>query len=254
MFRFVLMLFVFSSGNILGQVTTGEIVHGKVSNEVSDLEGIYVVNLKTEKGAITQKGGVFSIPAAVGDTLVFSGFQYKRVQIALTANHFENGFLLVHMQPIVNQLDEVVIRRYNNINAVSLGIIPSNQKSYTEAERKLYTATDLNASANAGGMLGGSVSADPLINFLSGRTAMLKKELEVEKKESYMKLLEKLFDRNHFVNRLKIPSDYVKGFEYFAVENEKFTKILASNNKTTTEFLLGELAIKYKEIIACENE
>jgi hypothetical protein len=28
----------------------------------------------------------------------------------------------------MNQLDEVVIRRYNNINAVSLGIIPANQK------------------------------------------------------------------------------------------------------------------------------
>jgi hypothetical protein len=27
----------------------------------------------------------------------------------------------------MNQLDEVVIRRYNNINAVSLGIIPANQ-------------------------------------------------------------------------------------------------------------------------------
>jgi hypothetical protein len=34
----------------------------------------------------------------------------------------------------MNQLDEVVIRRYN-INAVSLGIIPANQKSYTPAER-----------------------------------------------------------------------------------------------------------------------
>jgi hypothetical protein len=41
----------------------------------------------------------------------------------------------------MNQLDEVVIRRYNNINAVSLGIIP-NQKSYTPAERKLRTAGD----------------------------------------------------------------------------------------------------------------
>jgi hypothetical protein len=38
------------------------------------------------------------------------------------------------MEPTMNQLDEVVIRRYNNINVVSLGIIPANQKSYTEAE------------------------------------------------------------------------------------------------------------------------
>ena len=29
-----------------------------------------------------------------------------------------------------------------------------------------------------------------------------------------------LFDTNHFINKLKIPSQYVKGFEYFAVEND----------------------------------
>jgi hypothetical protein len=45
---------------------------------------------------------------------------------------------------------------------------------------------------------------------------------------------------------LKIPSEYVEGFKYYAVENEKFIVILESKNKSTTEFL-GELAIKYKE-------
>ncbi|HEY4618681.1 MAG TPA: hypothetical protein VIH09_10855, partial [Flavobacterium sp.] len=95
---------------------------------------------------------------------------------------------------------------------------------------------------------------DPIINLFSGRTAMLKKELKIEKKESYLKQLDDMFDKNHFVNKLKIPLDYVKGFEYYAVENEQFTKILSSKNLTSTEFLLAELATKYNEIIACENE
>lgn len=254
MFRFVFLFFVFNAVNVSGQGTAGQLLHGKVSFEMTGLDGIYVVNLKTENTVVTQDGGVFSIMAKVGDTLVFSGFQYKKIQVVLTDEDFGSSLFLVRMQPIMNQLNEVVIKRYNNINAVALGIIPGNQKSYTEAERKLYTATDLNASSNAGSMAGGSVSADPLLNFLSGRTKMLKKELKVEKKEHYMKLLEKMFDRNHFVNRLKIPSDYVKGFEYYTVENEKFTKILESKNKTTTEFLLSELAIKYKEIIDIENK
>jgi hypothetical protein len=69
-----------------------------------------------------------------------------------------------------------------------------------------------------------------------------------------MKLLENMFSIEHFVERLKIPAEYVKGFEYYAVENESFTKILNSKNKTSTEFLLGELAVKYKDIIAIENK
>jgi hypothetical protein len=62
-----------------------------------------------------------------------------------------------------------------------------------------------------------------------------------------------MFDKNHFTNKFKIPLAYVKGFEYFAVENEKFTKILNAKNKTTVEFLLGELATKYIDILACEK-
>lgn len=154
----------------------------------------------------------------------------------------------------MHQLQEVIIKRYDNINSVSLGIVPGNQKSYTAAERKLHTATALNPSVNAGTMAGGSISADPLLNFFSGRKAMLKKEVAVEKKEVFMKLLENMFKLEHFVDRLKIPLEYVKGFEYYAVENDKFTAILNAKNRTTIEFLLGELAIKYKEIIAIENK
>lgn len=83
---------------------------------------------------------------------------------------------------------------------------------------------------------------------------MLKKEVEVEKKEFFMKLLERMFSLEHFVERLKIPAEYVKGFEYYAVENKQFTTILNSKNKTSTEFLMGELAVKYKEIIAGEGK
>ncbi|NGY36189.1 carboxypeptidase-like regulatory domain-containing protein [Flavobacterium sp. XN-5] len=227
---------------------------GKINGGAFNVDGVYVINLSTEKALITTSDGYFNIAGLAGDTLLFSAVQFKRRRIVLAAKDFSDALFFVKMEPIMNQLDEVVIRRYDNINSVSLGIISSGQKSYTAAERKLQTATGLNASASAGSMAGGSVSADPLFNFLSGRTAMLKKELKVEKKESYMRQLDAVFDRSHFVDKLKIPADYIKGFEYYAVDNEKFAKILESKNKITTEFLLGELALKYNEILACENE
>ncbi|MFV5702256.1 hypothetical protein ACM55F_10330 [Flavobacterium sp. XS2P12] len=255
MSRVVCIFFILIASKGFAQESIPDKLDGKIIADMSNLGGIYVINLKTEKAAITEKDGYFSIPAVLGDTLMFSAVQFKGIRIVLTQKHFENDFLFVKMEPIMNQLREVVVRRgFDNINAVALGIIPKGQKSYTVAERKLYTATDLNASANLSGMAGGSISADPLLNFLSGRTGMLKKQLEVEKKEFYLKQLEKLFDIGHFVNKLKIPSEYVKGFEYFAVENIKFTKILDTKNKTTIEFLLGELATKYNEIIASENK
>jgi hypothetical protein len=95
---------------------------------------------------------------------------------------------------------------------------------------------------------------DPLINKINGRTKRLKKEVLLEKKELNLKYLRVLFGEDYFVNYLKIPLEYVEGFKYYGVENEKFTIILKSKNKVTTELLLGKLAIKYNEIIACENE
>ncbi|WP_369766160.1 hypothetical protein [Flavobacterium sp. WC2429] len=238
----------------LAQESVSTELNGKVNADMSNLEGIYVINLKTEKAVITDQQGYFSIKAIVGDTLMFSSIQYKGLKIALTKDDFNKRLFFVKMVPVMNQLNEVVIKRYNNINSRSLGIIPENQRSYTEAERKLATATGLNPSASLSGMAGGSISADPLLNFLSGRTAMLKKELEVEKKEAYLVMLDEMFDLDQYVGKFQIPLLYVKGFQYYAVDNDKFTKILDQKNKTTIEFLLGELASKYKEIIACENE
>ena len=248
--KIICILFLGLTQIVLGQ----ELLKGRVASNAGDIEGIYVVNAQTEVMAITDAFGGFSIASKTGDTLVFSSIQFKEYRVIVSKENFSDLDFSVKLSPVIHQLQEVIIKRYDNINSVSLGIIPGDQKSYTAAERKLQTATGLNATANAGTMAGGSVSADPLLNFISGRTAMLKKEVAVEKKEAFMKLLENMFKPEHFVDRLKIPLEYLKGFEYYAVDNDKFTAILNAKNRTTVEFLLGELAVKYKEIIAGENK
>ncbi len=240
------------SQNSWAQNQERSVINGKIKANTNDLEGVYVVNAKTEEMTTTDASGAFSILAKPDDTLVFSSIQFKESRVLLAAENFTDLNFTVKLSLVMHQLQEVVVRRYDNINAVSLGIVPAGQKTYTEAERKLHTGTALNPEASTSGMAGGSISADPMFNFFSGRTAMLKKEVEVEKKEFFMKLLEKMFSLEHFVERLQIPLEYVKGFEYYAVENDKFTAILNSKNKTSTEFLLGELAVKYKEMIAGE--
>jgi hypothetical protein len=237
--------FILIIANVVAQETARVKLNGKIIANSNDLEGIYVVNLKTEKSVLTENGGFFSIEANPGDTLLFSSIQYKGVQICLEPIDFQKELFFVKMETMINQLPEVLVRRYDNINAVSLGIVPKGLKSYTPAERKYATASS--GKMNPMGL-------DPLFNLLSGRTAMLKKEIEVEKKEFYLQKLEDMFDKHHFVDILKIPVEYVKGFEYYIVENDRFTAMLNSKNKTMTDFLMTQLAIKYNEIIACENE
>lgn len=236
------VLFVVAS---YGQSVDAVWVKGKVNAYVSNLEGVAVIDKRTEHVVLTDEDGDFSIQASIGDTLVFSGLQFKHKEIVLGKEDLGDKILHVHLVAVAHELNEVVVKNYNGITAESLGIIPYNQKKYTPAERKYATAASY--KMNPQGL-------DPILNLISGRTAMLKKEIEVEKKELYRVMLEKMFNQEYFVHTLQLPLEYVKGFEFYAVDNKQFTKILDTKNKTTIAFLLGELAEKYKGIIACENE
>lgn len=240
-----LVLFGF---NLSAQNANRSIVKGRVEVVHADAAGIYVANKTTNDVVQTDAEGNFEIKATVGDALCFTAPQYKEFCLVLTAITLQKEVLSVFLKRIVNELDEVVVSE--KVSATSLGIIPKGQKVYTPAERKLYTATHLNASANAGSMAGGSISADPLLNWISGRTKMLKKELQIEKKERYMQQFEALFLSDYLISKLKIPADYVKGFEYFAIEDPQFVASLQSKNKSMSQFLINDLAIKYKKIIS----
>ena len=226
-------------------------INGKITADVSELDGIYVVNKKTDKVVTTEKGGYFSIPAKIGDTLMFSSLQFIGRSIVLTAGDFEMEIIFVRLESMVHPLDEVKIIKYNNINAVALGIISKDQKSYTPAERHLQTAGDFKP-IHLLGLLGGSLQIDPIINAISGRTAMLKKEVAIEKKEILIAKIANMFEDKFFVENLQIPELYVRGFLYYIIENERFLALFKSKNKAMTVFFMGELAVKYNEIVSRE--
>jgi hypothetical protein len=229
---------------VLAQESDRVVLNGKISANTIDLEGVYVINLKTEKSTITEKDGHFSIAATPGDTLLFSAIQLKEIRIVLEQRDFQEGFFLVKMESSITQLREVIVKRYDNINAVALGISPSGIKHLTQAERKYATAAS--AKLNPMGL-------DPVLNLISGRTAMLKKEMVVERKLSFLNQIENMFDDDYFRKTLKIPAEYIKGFEYYIVENERFATVLKSKNKTQIEFAMVSLAEKYNVIISNEK-
>jgi hypothetical protein len=239
---------------MLGQPILRKMIKGKIMADVNNLESIYIVNLQSENGTMTQNGGYFSIPVKVGDTIMMSSIQFKGKKITITENDLSKELVFIQMQPLMIALDEVKVFQYKNINAVALGIIPKGQKTYTPAERKFNTATNTYFTPNLSGTAGASLIIDPVFNWLSGRTAMLKKEMIVESKEMLLKQLENNYEKEYFITKLKIPEEYVKGFQFYLVENNRFVTTMNSKNKTMTLFLMGELATKYLEIIASEKK
>jgi len=220
---------------------------GKIVSEIKELNEILVLNSRSESTTTTDFKGDFSLFAKVGDTLKFSGLQVVSKNIVLTKNDISKTLFAVTLQPKVFELKEVKVNEYPEINAVSLGILPKAPKKYTPAERKLSAAGVFKWYSPLLIPFGG-MSVDGLLNSISGRTAMLKKELEIERKEMLKKKLENYFEEDYFTNTLKIPAENIDGFLYYAVDDEKLVKLASENNKSLLQFYLGEIATKYIKI------
>ena len=133
------------------------------------------------------------------------------------------------------KLKEVIVSK-SKINAVDLGIISNKiyKINYTPAEKRLQDANS------------GLIS--PLINSITGKTSMFKKEIIIERRERALEKMSNEFSTNFFINKLKIDFVYVKAFQYYTVENNNFIEILISDNKFLTEFFLVQLAYDFNNL------
>lgn len=240
------IIIVLLTGHLLqAQSIYNKTLNGKVVSEAVNLEGIYVINLNTDQTTTTANEGFFSINVSIGDTLMFAALSIKGLKRVISEADYNQKLVLVKLEPMIHRLNEVVIKQYKHINAVDLGIVAPTIKKYTPAERRLRTASGDGIEGNTDGSSGASVGLDPLFNWMSGRTALLKKELEVERKENLLQRIENQFGISYCIDKLKIPAEYVKGFWYYIVDEPKFVAAMATKNKVMTAFVLTELATKY---------
>ena len=233
--------------------TAGEkLIHGKIIVASGNVEGVNIVNLVNEKSTVSDSKGDFFILAKAEDLLIFSSVNLEYYRRIIEDEDLKIGVLIIKMSAKVTELKEVIVNKHPEINAVSLGISPKGIIHRTQMERRLYTAGDFKP-IHLLGLLGGSLQVDPILNAINGRTAMIKKMIELEKKERLLSLFGALFDDIYFEKTLKIPADYIKGFQYYCIEDKKFAEVLISKNRTKIEFLIVPLAVKYNEITTDEN-
>ena len=230
------ILFLFYYFPIFGFAQSTELVFlkGKLVCSIKNLSDVNVTNLRSETTTVSINGD-YSMFVKVGDTIQFSSIQIETKKVIIQESDLAKSLFVSSLEPKVIPLDEVEIKEYKNINAVSLGILDKPAKKYTVAERRLYAAS--------------SSPLDGLLNAISGRTDLLKKELEVEKKEMLLKKIEYQFDPEYFTINLKIPQEYVKGFWYYAIQEPRLVNEINSKNKSMAKFIFAELATKYLELL-----
>lgn len=228
--KWVVLLLFFSTFSLWSQDRNEKLLQGIIAADDALLSGIDVVNLGNEKVTVTNSKGEFSILAKADDILVFSSKTLEMRRLLIDEDDLKSGTIIVNMFTKINELDEVIVKK-SPTEGVS--IIPG-QKQYTPAERKLHTATS--------GVL------DAPINWMSGRTAMLKKEVAVERKERLLDKIGILYEDKYYIETLKIPEIYIDDFQRYIIEDKEFTAALKVKNRTMMLFLISKLAVNYNVI------
>lgn len=240
----------------IGQFAVGQErspLSGKILNGSLPVKDVMIVNISLQREVKTNDKGEFNLLAKLGDTLMIA---FARPKTIVVTEADLNSGLIIKIN--VYELEEVVVTKYNKINAVDLGIVPADQKQYTVAEKRLNVAygdaPEVFMNSTTGTLwLNVVVPTDGIINKISGRTRSMERALESENKEKRMETLYGLYDEQTIVSFFKVPKEYAKGFLSYVVEDADFARASKENNETLMQFLMSGLAVKYLELIKDEK-
>ena len=225
------------------------------------MTGVVVRNINSQKATITSENGGFSIQVRENDTLLFLAVQFKNKIVPLTPEVFKTNFITVPLDEFVNELDEVVVSPYNlsgdidkdlqnlklekDVSAEALGLPNADVRIATQSERKLYDAD--HGKFFYYYVVGAAININKILNRISGRTKMLKKRVEIDKKYAQTQRVEDAFVDSLFVDSLKIPGEKFSDFMYFCEVDENFDAIVQTDDQLKIwEFLINKSEVYRK--------
>lgn len=95
------------------QIVPREILRGQLVSDSAMAERVTVLNKTSNKGAVSDDSGYFTIFARPSDTLVFSSVSFKPASLVLTETDFQVNVMKVKLEVFVNELDEVVVSPFS---------------------------------------------------------------------------------------------------------------------------------------------
>lgn len=78
-----------------------------------DIEGVNIYNVSSQKGTISSVDGEFTIEVAENDRILLSALQFSTFTVIIDRGVIDNKRLGIYLNPVVNQLEEVIVRPYD---------------------------------------------------------------------------------------------------------------------------------------------
>ncbi len=205
-----------------------KVLWGRVIAGGAGVPNVFVINKATGSEVKTDNGGNFSVAVKAGDKIAVYSSRVDVREFVISEASFNEKPYVVEVNLKSTELEEVIIQ--GQVTSQSLGIVTANQKQFTVAERRMFTATE---------------GTDALLNKISGRTQMLKKAYETEKKQTVIDNLNGIFTDIELTEQFGVPAENVKAFIFYAAEDLKLADAIKAENEDLIKLLMIDIAKNY---------
>lgn len=261
-----ILIFVFSVTAFSQEVDRIKITGKITASKGEDVEGVNIYNISSEKGTITSPTGEFEIRVAENDRVYISTMQFQRFTVVIDAGIIESKKMMIFLNPVVNQLDEVIVRPYDlsgNITAdVKRVKIASVQQNWDLSYKTLEFGYEFSADAQTSikgnkaeeAYFNGPVQVGGDILGLAGlffKKDKKSKRQRISEEELKINAVQKRFGNAYISNNFNIPEDKVNDFIFFVEDNGIDKKLLKPENEL---LLIEYLTLQSKAYLKQSNE
>lgn len=209
-------------------------VHGKVTTDGFPTGGIEVINQTNGTVVVTDASGKFSIPAKVGDVLIFAGKNYTARKITLNQKDFGKTGVETNMNQETIQLVEVEITK--EVDDVKL--VPPIVEPLRSVDNILNNSPTNMMVYNGAIMHGLDFVA---IGKMVGKLFKGKKKDKVMSNIEIKEYVSDNFNKDFFLNTLKLKEDEIEIFLEFCYVDPKMVTLVNDNNVLeTSDFLIAK--------------
>ncbi|MFY8188979.1 MAG: carboxypeptidase-like regulatory domain-containing protein [Flavobacterium sp.] len=249
-------IFLFSAISF-AQITTREIINGKIVADSLAIEGVTIFNKTSNKGAVSDSEGFFSLFARPNDTLIFSNVAFSSRALVLDEFDFKVKVVKVELKTKINELDEVVVSPYSltgdlmkDTNNLKVVMIDPKTKELNimnqEMNPDFYSTTENIAMLNDGTIKYG-VDFTKVGKLLKKTIFKSDKKDKTEHNTKYFQdkivpqILKEKFSYHFFHETLKLKDNEIALFLNFCESDPKIKSLLESKDEIyLIEFLINK--------------
>ena len=259
--KLLLFLFVITAQISFAQLGSREIIKGQIISEATAIDNVTVFNVSSNKGAVTDKLGFFTMYARPSDTLVFSSVIFKSKKLVLNENDFKVIVLKIKLEEFINELDEVIVtpstlsgdleKDAKNIKVTDKQSAFNGKEIADMQMEKDFQSTQFNTAMPSDlsipyGM--DFVKIGKMVGKLFGKEKSKEKPVVFTSDKNFQAAVKDKFTYHFFTETLELKHDEIGLFLNYCDADPNVRKLLATNKEIDLIDFLISKSKEYKNL------